>query len=330
MEILSRTLFLFLLIAFPTFMITFRGTPGLAFADDDIAEGEEDPVDDGADEGADDGADDAVDEDEVEEDDEATVEEDDEGKGTTDVTTEEGEDEAEVDDGAIKSSPDADVTVLFVKPGPNPSSIFAGKMVRCLIGFTNKGSNDFTLETVDASFRYPQEFSYYMQNFTTVKYDRLVEPKYQATIDYAFTPDEAFAGRPFGLVINLNYKDADGNVWQNAVFNETITVDEFDEGLDGETFFLYLFLVAMVVLLLIAGQQFLGSFTKKHLGSGSSATKLKASVEPGMEMGTQNGGLMANGDIDMSWIPSQNLVHLSNSGSPKQSPRQRKAKRRDD
>ena len=52
----------------------------------------------------------------------------------------------------------------------------------------------------------------------------------------------------------------------------------------------------------------------------------------GVEMGTQNGGLHGvNGDIDMSWIPSQNLVRLSSSGSPKQSPRQRKAgKRRED
>ena len=48
-------------------------------------------------------------------------------------------------------------------------------------------------------------------------------------------------------------------------------------------------------------------------------------------MGTQNGMAGANGDIDMSWIPSQNLVSLTNSGSPKQSPRQRKAgKRRED
>ena len=35
-------------------------------------------------------------------------------------------------------------------------------------------------------------------------------------------------------------------MWQSAVFNDTITVNEADEGMDGETFFLYLFLVAMV------------------------------------------------------------------------------------
>ena len=50
------------------------------------------------------------------------------------------------------------------------------------------------------------------------------------------------------------------NVFQNAVFNETINVVEPDEGLDGETFFLYVFLAAIVVLLLVGAQQLLTQF----------------------------------------------------------------------
>jgi len=327
MEFLSRTFLLFLLLAFPTFSLISQGTPGFARAEEDapaggdVVEGEEDE---------DEAVDEDDDEDEVE-DDEATVEDDDGDKADTKLTTEGEDEEEEVDESSSKSSPDADATILFVKPGASPAAMAAGKLVRFHVGFTNKGGKDFMVESLDASFRYPQDFSYHIQNFTTAVYNRAVEPKRQATFDYAFTPNEAFAGRPFGLVINLNYKDQDGNVWQNAVYNDTITVNEPDEGLDGETFFLYLFLVAMVVLLLVAGQQFLGSFSRKHLGSGS-ASASKATSEPGVEMGTQNGGFSgANGDVDMSWIPSQNLVGLNNSGSPKQSPRQRKAgKRRED
>jgi len=323
MESLSRIYLLFLLIAVPTLSVVSHGSSSFVAAEEDapsggdVVEGEEEE--------------DAVEEDDDDEDDEATVEEDDEGdKSNTKLTTEGEEDEEEIDDGSSKASPDADAAILFVKPGSTPSTIGAGKLVRFHVGFTNKGGKDFLVESLDASFRYPQDFSFHIQNFTSAIYNRVVEPKRQATFDYAFTPNEAFAGRPFGLVINLNYKDADGNVWQNAVFNDTITVNEPDEGLDGETFFLYLFLVAMVVLLLVAGQQFLGSFSRKHLGSGT-ATASKSTVEPGVEMGTQNGLSCANGDIDMSWIPSQNLVSLTNSGSPKQSPRQRKAgKRRED
>ena len=93
----------------------------------------------------------------------------------------------------------------------------------------------------------------------------MVEPARQATFEYAFTPSETFNARPFGLTINLNYKDAvseitrktsrlryvnlclcekescfgfvlqEGNFFQDAVFNETINIVDADEGLDGET-----------------------------------------------------------------------------------------------
>lgn len=45
----------------------------------------------------------------------------------------------------------------------------------------------------------------------------------------------------------------------NAVFNETVSIIELDEGLDGETFFLYILLGAIVVLVLVGAQQFLSS-----------------------------------------------------------------------
>lgn len=47
----------------------------------------------------------------------------------------------------------------------------------------------------------------------------------------------------------------------NAVFNETVTIVELDEGLDGETFFLYIFLAACVILALVGVQQFLSSLS---------------------------------------------------------------------
>jgi hypothetical protein len=34
-----------------------------------------------------------------------------------------------------------------------------------------------------------------------------VESKRQATVEYAFSPPETFASRPFGLTILLDYKD---------------------------------------------------------------------------------------------------------------------------
>ena len=83
----------------------------------------------------------------------------------------------------------------------------AGNLVEFLVGFTNKGSHDFVLETLEASFRYPMDFSFYIQNFSTIAYNRVVKPKHEATLAYSFIPAEAFAGRPFGLNINLSYRD---------------------------------------------------------------------------------------------------------------------------
>jgi len=245
------------------------------------------------------------------EDDDGTVEtetpgDDDASDDSDSLTEKEGSEEEEA---ALKPSPDADTYVLFRKPS-NPLELPAGKQVRILVGFTNKGESDFEVESMEAAFRYPQDFNYFMQNFTTMSYNSAVEPKRQATFEYGFMTNEAFSGRPFGLTVLLNYKDAEGNLFQNAVFNETIQVVEADEGLDGETFFLYVFLIALVVLILVGAQQVFAGFGKKRM------SKPRAPVE----MGTQNS------DIDYDWIPKETLQSLNKSPrrSPKQSPRQRR------
>ena len=43
--------------------------------------------------------------------------------------------------------------------------------------------------------------------FTSVTFNRVVESKHQATFEYGFIPNEAFSSRPFGLSINIHYKD---------------------------------------------------------------------------------------------------------------------------
>lgn len=90
----------------------------------------------------------------------------------------------------------------------------AGYPVEFLVGFINKGSEDYVVETMEASFRYPMDYTYYIQNFTALPYNKEVKPKQEATFAYSFIPNEAFAGRPFGLNIQLNYRDASGNYYQ--------------------------------------------------------------------------------------------------------------------
>lgn len=110
------------------------------------------------------------------------------------------------------------------------SELPAGVPVEFLVGFRNKGDQEFFLDTLDASFRYPMDFNFFIQNFSAIGYNKVVPPSYEATLAYSFIPSEAFAGRPFGLNINLVYHDASGNFFQEAVYNETVQIVELEEG----------------------------------------------------------------------------------------------------
>ncbi|XP_028824758.1 translocon-associated protein subunit alpha isoform X1 [Denticeps clupeoides] len=242
----------------------------------------------------------------AEEDDEAEVEDDE----NTELTEDKDEEEAEEAlAGEFKASPHADTTILFVRGEDFP----ANNIVKFLLGFTNKGSENFVVESLDASFRYPQDFQFYIQNFTALQLGTVVPPQRQATFEYSFIPAEPMGGRPFGLVINLNYKDGNGNVFQDAVFNQTVTVTEKEDGLDGETIFMYVFLSGLGLLVVIGLHQLLESRKRRR-----PVTK--------MEMGTSS-----HNDVDMDWIPQETLNQIMQSrrdkASPRRSPRKRTQKR---
>nr|CAI5854184.1 unnamed protein product [Callosobruchus analis] len=77
--------------------------------------------------------------------------------------------EEEEEESKTTASPDADTTLLFVKPifsGSSQMEIPAGLPVEFLVGFRNKGEEDFIVESLEASFRYPMDFSFYIQNFS--------------------------------------------------------------------------------------------------------------------------------------------------------------------
>lgn len=212
----------------------------------------------------------------------------------------EEEDSEEAADKLVTSHPDADTTIIFMTGEEFP----ANEIVRFLVGFTNKGSQDFTVQSLEASFRYPQDFQFYIQNFTALPLNTVVHPQAQASFEYSFIPAQPMAGRPFGLVILLNYLDTEGSVFQTAIYNQTVTIIEREEGLDGETMFMYIFLTGLVVLMLFGMYQVLETRTKKRI-----------SVK--IEKGT--GGM---NDVDISWIPQETL-NVMNRASPKASPRKR-------
>ncbi|XP_061075928.1 translocon-associated protein subunit alpha-like [Conger conger] len=269
-------IFLLFLLAFPITLVSIGGVT----ADSDPSE---------------DHSPDSVVEEEEDDEDEVLVEE-------AQVSESDTEDDLDEDSTGtdVTSHPDADTTIVFVTGEEFP----ANEIVKFLVGFTNKGSQDFTVQSLEASFRYPQDYQFYIQNFTALPLSTLVPPQRQASFEYSFIPAQPMAGRPFGLVILLTYQDSEGNGFQSAIYNQTVTITELDEGLDGETMFLYVFLSGLVALLLFGLYQGLEARTRK---------RLPVKVETGTS------GL---NDVDISWIPQETL-NVMNKASPKASPRKR-------
>ncbi|XP_041816950.1 translocon-associated protein subunit alpha isoform X2 [Chelmon rostratus] len=280
-------LLLLVLLAFPaTILIKGPEVSAQDLTEDEEAEAvDEDAVDEGTAE---------------DEDDEVEVEDDE----NAELTEEKEDEEEEALVGEVKASPNADTTILFVKGEDFP----ANNIVKFLLGFTNKGSENFIVESLDASFRYPQDYQFYIQNFTALQLGIVVPSGRQATFEYSFIPAEPMGGRPFGLVINLNYKDGSGNIFQDAVFNQTVTITEKEDGLDGETIFMYVFLSGLGLLVIVGLHQLLESRKRRR-------------PAPKVEMGTSS-----HNDVDLSWIPQETLNQI-NKASPKRSPRKRSQKR---
>ncbi|XP_038069647.1 translocon-associated protein subunit alpha-like [Patiria miniata] len=253
---------------------------------------------------------DIEDEDDEDDDDEdGQIETEDEGAAGGEKTAaaksgdeEEAEEEEEVE--KLKAAEDVETTLLFTKNADK--EIPVNKLIQILVGFTNNGKQNYMVENIHASLRYPQDFTYYIQNFTSREYNTVVEPGKEATLEYIFQASESLALRPFGFVMELNYKDTEGNPFMDAVFNDTVQFVEQDEGLDTETFFLYVFLVALVILLAVGAQQLLASYGKK-----------RKAPKPVVETGTQN-----HTGIDYDWIPKENIA-AKKSPSPRKSPRRR-------
>jgi len=217
----------------------------------------------------------------------------------------------------LKPHPDIDTIFKFTKPDNLVALELPSRQeVQFLIGVKNKGNKDFVIETIDASLRYPQDFSANVQNFTSYIYNRIVKPNQEVTMAYSFMISDLFNERLFGFLVNLLYRDADGKLYSSAVFNQTLNIVELNDGFNGEILFVYVFLISLVggILTLIY---------KYFLARRFFSSKSKRKIETGT----------VNSKIDYSWIPNQNLSNPKSNdkkNSPKPtSPNSRKAKKVD-
>jgi translocon-associated protein subunit alpha len=254
--------------------------------------------------------------------DEVVVEnEEDLKQGMPNLNTEEVPQPTAGEEGPLSlASPDADVLLYFTHPA-NTKDIPTNQPIRMMIHFRNKGQQAISVDWLDASLRYPMDYSYIITNFTSVRYSHEVLPKQESSFAYGFFLSDAFHSRPFTLSINLHYHDVSGKFFTSAVFNETINVYEVEEGFDSQTFFLYVIFAALVVLGAVLIQQYVSQKQRKR--------PVKKAAAPTVESGTTKVS-----DVDYDWLPESTLRQISK--SPKKSPTQNrspqqspKAKKRD-
>lgn len=198
-----------------------------------------------------------------------------------------------------KPADDADVTFVLTRPTTGkPYEFPIGKEVHFLVGFKNKGQKDFEVKTMDSSFRYALDFSYVLQNFTSHPYNRIVAPNQEATFGYTLYVSEQYAARSYGFTVNLLYSDKDGVQYQNAVFNETVTLVELDEGLDSETFFLCILLAGFVALIGYGLNKLYLKYVTPNVRR--SVAKPKAEVEK----------TTSANEVDFDWLPPSMVANL--------------------
>lgn len=217
--------------------------------------------------------------------------------------------EENLSDSGLPSSIDADVTFAFTRPViQKPYEFQIGKEVHFLVGFKNKGQQVFQVNNIGASFRYAQDFSYALQNFSSLQYNKLVEPNEETTFGYTFLINEAYIPRTYGFVVNLNYASKDGVQYENTVFNQTIALIEVDDGLDGESIFLYVILIAFAVLIAYG----LNSLFIKYFGVSKRQVAKPVEQEK----------IIHKREVDYDWIPNTVTSNMrkTSAGNKKMAP----------
>lgn len=185
----------------------------------------------------------------------AVVRAEDEDESTESDSNDAAEAPSTTDDESDSVSPDdensekSDFAVTYaIFPDHGSLQLPAGSVVPILIGFQNIGETSFTITQLDGSFRHPLDFTYHIQNFSTVELETVVGPKQVASFNYYIRPHESFEPRQIGLQINLHYKDGADGVYVDAAFNRTIDIVDAVEGFDASGTVAY-----VLVILAVAG-----------------------------------------------------------------------------
>lgn len=191
------------------------------------------------------------------------------------------------------SSPDVTSSAFF--PKHQSKKFPVGDTVDVLLGFGNTGDKPFKVLGIKAHLVSPQDFQYFLHNFTGVAYNVTVEPDEVNTLQYKFKIDRNIDTREFGFIVDVYYQNLENDQFATTFVNETITFTEAEEGFDPKN------LVSYAVLAVVIGV--IGFVFFKMLGNASFAKRFtKAKKEEVVDIDS------TSTDVNKEWLPA----HLTN------------------
>jgi len=171
------------------------------------------------------------------------------------------------------SSEDVDIAHVFPD---HPNAVFpAGEKLKVLMGMRNTGDTPMNVTHLAGSINAPQQWNYYVTNFTVGQYNVVIEPAKEASFEYQFYIDPQLAGHEFTLALTAFFHDGN-EMYASTFFNNTIPVIDPPGVLDTHTMFMYLNLLAILGAGIYFGLQATGA-----LAMINAATKKKAKKEMG-------------------------------------------------
>ncbi|GMH42838.1 hypothetical protein BSKO_10757 [Bryopsis sp. KO-2023] len=138
-----------------------------------------------------------------------------------------------------------ELSTVWVLPD-HPSKEFpAGEYVPILVGVHNGGKTPYNVSFIMGSLNLPQEFSYYVQNFTLNHYWSVVKPEEEATFQYKFRPDKSLSPMELRVALTVFYQDDKGTPFSSTFFNETIDIVEVFKAVDYEAIMMLAVMIAI-------------------------------------------------------------------------------------
>lgn len=132
-----------------------------------------------------------------------------------------------------------------------------------------------------------------------------VESNEVNTLIYSFKPDRSLDSREYGVVVDVFYTNPDNDTFATRFYNETVMLFEGEQGFDARTFFAYVALVGIVVLVLYGSYRaFLASsFSKKFKHQLKSITTASSSNHRTSTTEKMSAASAGTDETSEEWLP---------------------------